>query len=113
MKILLLKFRNIGDVLLITPLISNLKAYYKDAQIDVAVNRNTEPMVILNPNINKVIIYERELFKTSSLLIKIWKEAKFFFSFRKENYDMVINLTEGDRGAIISWLTKAPVRIGT
>ena len=25
---------------------------------------------------------------------------------------MVINLTEGDRGAIISWLTKAPVRIG-
>ena len=112
MKILLLKFRNIGDVLLITPLISNLKAYYKEAQIDVAVNRNTEPMVILNPNINKVIIYERELFKTSSLLIKIWQEVKFFFSFRKENYDMVINLTEGDRGAIISWITKAPVRIG-
>jgi heptosyltransferase-3 len=112
MKILLLKFRNIGDVLLITPLVSNLKAYYEDAQIDVAVNHHTEPMVTLNPNINKVIIYERELFKTSSLFIKIWKEAKFFFSFRKENYDMVINLTKGDRGTIISWLTKAQVRIG-
>ena len=112
MKILLLKFRNIGDVLLITPLVSNLKAYYKDAQIDVAVNHHTEPMINLNPNINKVIIYERELVKTSSLFIKIWKETKFFFSFRKENYDIVINLTEGDRGAIISWLTKAPVRIG-
>ena len=112
MKILLLKFRNIGDVLLITPLVSNLKAYYKDAQIDVGVNRNTEPMVSLNPNINKVIIYERELFKLSSLPKKIWKEAKFFFSFRKDKYDMVINLTEGDRGTIISWFTKAPVRIG-
>ena len=82
MKILLLKFRNIGDVLLITPLVSNLKAYYKEAQIDVAVNRNTESMVILNPNINKVIIYERDLVKTSSLFIKIWKEIKFFISFR-------------------------------
>ncbi len=112
MKILIIKFRNIGDVLLITPLISNLKAYYKEAQIDVAVNRNTEPMVAINPNINKVIIYDRELFKTSFLPIKIWKEVKFFFSFRKENYDMIINLTEGDRGTIISWLTKAPVRIG-
>jgi len=50
MKILLLKFRNIGDVLLITPLVSNLKAYYKDAQIDVAVNHHTEPMINLNPN---------------------------------------------------------------
>ena len=112
MKILLVKFRNIGDVLLITPLVSNLKAYYKEAQIDVAVNHHTESMVTLNPNINKVIIYKRELIKTSTLFIKIWKEAKFFFSFRKENYDMVINLTEGDRGSIISWITKAPVRIG-
>ena len=112
MKILLLKFRNIGDVLLITPLVSNLKAYFEEAQIDVAVNYHTDPMINQNPNINKVIIYERELFKTSSLLIKIWKEAKFFFSFRKENYDMVINLTEGDRGAIISLITKSPVRIG-
>ena len=112
MRILLLKFRNIGDVVLISPLISNLKAYYKEAQIDVAVNRNTESMVTLNPNLHKVIIYERVLLKKSFLLIRIWKELKFFFSFKKENYDIVINLTEGDRGSIISWFTRAPVRIG-
>ena len=56
MKILLLKFRNIGDVLLITPLVSNLKAYFEEAQIDVAVNYHTDPMINLNPNINKFII---------------------------------------------------------
>ena len=70
MKILLLKFRNIGDVVLISPLISNLKAYYKEAQIDVAVNRNTESMVTLNPNLHKVIIYERGLLKKSFLITK-------------------------------------------
>ena len=63
MKILIIKFRNIGDVLLMTPLVSNLKVYYKDAQRDVAVNHHTDPMINLNPNINKVIIYDRESVK--------------------------------------------------
>ena len=112
MKILLVKFRNIGDVLLVTPLVSNLKAYYNDAQIDIAVNRYTEPMINLNPKINKVIIYDRKVVKTSSLVKKIYKEIKFLYSFRKENYDMVINLTEGDRGTLVTWVTKAPIRIG-
>jgi len=98
--------------LLITPLLSNLKYYYNDALIDVAVNHSTEPMINLNPDVNKVIIYERELANKSSLFIKICKEIKFYFSFRRESYDIVINLTEGDRGAIVSWFTKAPIRIG-
>ena len=112
MKILLLKYRNIGDVLLITPLISNLKMHFPEAQIDVGVNKGTESMVSLNPNVNKVIIYDRFITKSLSKLKMLWKEVIFFTSFRKEKYDMVINLTKGDRGTIISWLSKAPVRIG-
>jgi len=51
MKILLIKYRNIGDVLLVTPLINNLKLFYPNAQIDIALNHGTEDMVTLNPNI--------------------------------------------------------------
>ena len=69
MKILLLKFRNIGDVLLITPLISNLKNYYPKAQIDIALNKGTESMLTLNPNINKIIIYDREFIKSLSFFL--------------------------------------------
>ena len=112
MKILLIKFRNIGDVLLITPLLSNLKSHYSDALIDVAVNRTTESMISQNPQVNKIIIYDRESSNKFSLFGKIWNEIKFYFSFRKEGYDIVINLTEGDRGAIVSWFSKAPIRIG-
>ena len=92
MKILLLKYRNIGDVLLITPLINNLKAYYPEAQIDVSVNKGTESMISLNPKINKVIIYDRKIIKSLSLLRKLWKEIQFSYAFRKEHYDIVINL---------------------
>jgi len=112
MKILILKFRNIGDVLLITPLLSNLKQYYPESQINVAVNKGTEPMVSLNPNINKLIAYDRDFIKSLSLAKRLLQEIQFSLAFRKERYDMVINLTEGDRGTQISWLTGAPIRIG-
>ncbi|WP_236618648.1 glycosyltransferase family 9 protein [Lebetimonas sp. JH292] len=42
LKILVVKFRNIGDVLLTTPLIKNLKLNYPDSQIDCVVNKGTE-----------------------------------------------------------------------
>jgi heptosyltransferase-3 len=99
-------------VLLITPLLSNLKQYYPESQINVAVNKGTEPMVSLNPNVNKLIIYDRDLIKSLSPVKKLLQEIRFSFAFRKERYNMVINLTEGDRGAQISWLTGAPIRIG-
>lgn len=112
MKILVLKFRNIGDVLLASPLLSNLKLYYINSKIDIAVNKGTEAMVEGNPNINKVIVYDRERIKHLAIFNKIWSEFNFIWQFRKEKYDLVINLTEGDRGAQIALLSKAPVRVG-
>jgi len=112
MKILLIKFRNIGDVLLVNPLINNLKLFYPNAQIDFALNHGTEDMVTLNPDISRVLIYDRKYIKSQNFLNRIFKEGKFFFSFRKNNYEIVINLTEGDRGGLIAKLTNAPIRIG-
>ena len=57
MKILLLKFRNIGDVLLSTPLVNNLRHHYPNGQIEFCVNKETEAMLTLNPNLNKIITY--------------------------------------------------------
>ena len=112
MKILVLKFRNIGDVLLINPLLDNLKQHYPQAVIDIALNKGTESMVDANPNVNQVITYDRESIKALSVVGQALSELRFFLSFRKAKYDMVINLTEGDRGAQIALFSGAPIRIG-
>ena len=112
MKILLIKYRNIGDVLLVTPLIKNLKLFYPNAQIDIALNRGTEDMITLNPNISRVLVYNREHIKSQNLLQRILDESKFFLSFRNNNYEIVINLTEGDRGGLITKFINAPIKIG-
>ena len=111
-KILIMKFRNIGDVLLITPLIKNLKLQFPNALIDVAVNHGTQDMVTLNQNINDVIIYDRDSIKKLSLVKRSIAELKFAYTLRNKQYDMVINTTKGDRGAQLALFSGARIKIG-
>lgn len=110
MKILVIKFRNIGDVLLTTPLIKNLKMNFPEARIDVAVNKGTEAMLKGNPNINRIYTYDRSYYKSLPKLKRFIEEYKFLKSFK--NYDVVINTTEGDRGAFIAKFSNAKIKIG-
>ena len=100
MKILVIKFMHIGDVLLITPLLKNLKYYFPDAEIDVALNKGTEEMITENPNVGKIHTYDRVKIKSLSLFPRLTAEFDFAMEIRREEYDMVINLTSGDRGLL-------------
>jgi heptosyltransferase-3 len=111
-KILLAKFRNIGDVLLSTPLILNLKNIYPDSQIDVVLNEGCEDMILNNPNVDNVIIYERSRIKQLSIFLQIKEEIKFTRNIRSNSYDIVINLTEGDRGAQLALFSGAKIKLG-
>jgi heptosyltransferase-3 len=110
MKILVIKFRNIGDVLLTTPLIKNLKLNFPDAKIDVVVNKGTEAMLKHNPDINEVYTYNRNEYKKLPFFKRMVKEYRFLKSFK--DYDIVINTTEGDRGAFIAKFSNAKIKIG-
>ena len=50
MKILVIKFRHIGDVLLSSVLAKNLKEIYPDSTVDYLVNAESIDMLTLNPN---------------------------------------------------------------
>jgi heptosyltransferase-3 len=112
MKILVMKFRNIGDVLLSTPLIDNLKAAFPEATIDFALNKNCAEMIALHPHVHNLLCYDRGQIKQEAFVSRLWSEAGFYHQVRKNQYDMVINLTEGDRGASLAWLSRAKTRVG-
>jgi len=112
MKILVIKFRNIGDVLLVTPLLHNLKRFYPQAKIDVAINSDAKDILIENPHIDNLIIYERNNINNLPKAKRIFWELIFFLDFVRKSYDLVINLTEGDRGGLISKLTLSKIKIG-
>lgn len=111
-RILIMKFRNIGDVLLTTPLIKNLKLNYPDSLIDIAVNKGCEDMVTLNPYINDVLIYDRAKIKKGNLFNRLKDELLFAYKIKKNRYDLVINTTKGDRGAQLAFISGAKTKIG-
>jgi len=112
MKILIIKFRNIGDVLLSTPLIENLKYHYPDAKIDFALNAGCQDMISFNPDIRNIFIYDRNRIKQKHLIERVKDEIEYVNNIISNKYDLVINLTEGDRGAIIALLSKANKKLG-
>lgn len=112
MKILILKFRNIGDVLLATPLIENLKYHYPQSQIDFVLNKECADVITLNPNINEVISYDRAYVKKLSIILQLKAEWQFTKQIKNNAYDLVINLTEGERGAQLVYFSGAKTKLG-
>jgi len=112
MKILITKFRSLGDVILLTPLISNLKANYPEAQIDLMLNKGTDVMVKHNPKIGQIILHDRSWHSTLTIWQRIKIEFQTLREIRQLNYDMVISTDRGDRGAQIAYFSGAEIRIG-
>lgn len=68
------------------------------------VNPSTEAIIATNPHLDEVLIAER----TRSLI----SQLRFAAALRGRRFDLVVDLTDGDRAAILSRLTGAAVRIG-
>ncbi len=100
------KMRNIGDVLMITPVLRALRETFPDARITVIVNTGTEAMLAANPHIDDVIVYRRG---EGTVLGREWK---FIRDLRRGNFDLTIGFTEGGRTAWCSWLSGARYRFG-
>jgi heptosyltransferase III len=102
-NILVIKLRYLGDVLLSTPILTALRERFPTARLTMAVNQGTEDMVKWNPDLHDVIVVERG---------GIAAQLRALHQVRQRRFDCVIDLTDGDRSAILAWFSGAPVRIG-
>jgi heptosyltransferase-3 len=110
-SILVFKQRNIGDVLLATPAIHALRSAWPSARIAVAVNSGTEEMVSGNPDIDRVFVFDRGTRDAGGA--RRWREeGRFLGGIRAWRPDLAVQLTEGDRGAILAFLSGARFRVG-
>jgi len=110
-NILVIKLRNIGDVLLIVPAVRALKETFSGARICVLVNPGTEAMLTGNPLVDKVIVLNRDKDK-KGLTGKVRGGIGFMKTLRAEGFDMTVDLTGGDRAAFTAVATGARYRLG-
>jgi heptosyltransferase-3 len=108
--VLVIKLRYIGDSIWMLPFVENLKLNLPNAKLSVIVNKGTEPFFYTSPAVDTVIPFHRREIKGKSLgMIKF---LSFIKDIRKSKPDVVIELTDGDRAAIITFLSGARLRIG-
>jgi heptosyltransferase III len=101
-KILVIKFGGIGDVILSTPVLPNLKGYFPDAEIHFLTHTNCRDIFIDNPCITRYYSYNFGE-PDSKRLLK---------SMRDKEFDLVIDLYGNPRSASITFFSKAKYRVG-
>ena len=104
-KILLIQTAFLGDVILMTPVISELKRLIPSAEIDVLVKKGNESLLLHNPDIRTVYIFNKSQGK--------WKSVFHFIkTFRREAYDLTLNLHRFGSSGLIAGFSGATLRYG-
>ena len=98
-KILIIQTAFLGDVILATPIISELKRIFPDTKIDFLVKKGNQSLLENNPHLDNIFTFDKSNGK--------WKNiARLIKQFRKERYDLVINLQRFSSSGIISGFSK-------
>ncbi|HUI66569.1 MAG TPA: glycosyltransferase family 9 protein, partial [Bacteroidota bacterium] len=101
-RILVIKLRAIGDVILSTIVTGNLRRAFPDASIDYLTEPPSRDVVKGNRFINSVVIYDRRSMNGLDLIRTV----------RQGEYDLVIDLFGNPRTALVTRLSGARVRAG-
>ncbi len=105
-RILVIKLRYLGDVLLTTPLFDTLRTHFPEVFIAAAVYKGTEDMLTDNPAVNKIFTVEKD----SNFLSDLQKQLQLIREIRNFKFDIVLELTNNDRGAVLAYTSGAKKR---
>ncbi|NND51133.1 MAG: glycosyltransferase family 9 protein [Flavobacteriaceae bacterium] len=105
MKILVIQQKMIGDVLTTALLFEALKRKYPKSELHYVINSNTEAVIRHNPFIDKLLMYTPEIQSQKSDFYKFLKVI------RSENYDVVIDAYSKLSSNLMSFYSRAKMRI--
>jgi ADP-heptose:LPS heptosyltransferase/O-antigen ligase len=101
-RVLVIATRQIGDVLLTTPLIHSARRCWPQARIDVLAFAGTAGMLRGNPDVNQLLEYPARLGLRG--LASLARQLR-------RRYDLALVADPGDRAHLIGWMA-APLRSG-
>lgn len=102
-KILIIKLRGIGDVILSTVILDNLKKDFPSTQIDILTEKPSKNALEELRQIDNIILFERR-----STLKRIYQ----IFEIRSKKYDLVMDIFSNPSTALITRFSGARYRAG-
>lgn len=110
-RVLVVKIRYIGDVLLSTPVFRGLREAFPAATLTALVARGTEEVLLHHSDVDEVLTVDRAGEGTGSW--HRWSDhLRLVRRLRERRFDVAIDLTDGDRAAFLTWASGARLRVG-
>ncbi len=103
----MIRLRLVGDVVFTTPVVRALRRTWPDARLTYLVEEAAAPIVRHNPHLDEVIVLGRQ-----RGLARIRADLATGRRLRHARFDVVLDLHGGPRAALLTWLSRAPRRIG-
>ena len=104
-KVLIIQTAFIGDVILATSLIETLKSEFPDLDIHFLLRKGNETLLQNNPNVSKVMIWDKIVNKYQDL-------SRIIRDIRRERYDVVFNLQRFFSTGLITTFSGAKLNVG-
>lgn len=112
-RILVVRYRFIGDTILTVPFLRNLRRAYRQATIDVLVGPQSGAVLEGCPYINELIVFDTTRFhKYDSGAGRTGNFFQYAVQLRRRRYDLVFLLKRSLSSALLAWLTGARYRVG-
>ncbi len=106
-KILVIQTAFIGDVILVIPLLETIAHEFKTAQLTVVATPKGKEILMGNPNISEIIVYDKK--GRDKGFLKFIEMVK---KIQKEKFDLAIIPHHSLKSSLLAYLAKIPKRIG-
>ncbi|MHB9030730.1 MAG: glycosyltransferase family 9 protein [Candidatus Latescibacterota bacterium] len=101
----------LGNLVLMTPLLSALKAAFPEAEVDALISEGFEEILAGNPNVDRLFLFRKRTFRLFP-----WRYIGLTRELRRKRYDLAIDVSDGRHfslnGALLLRFSGARHRLG-
>ncbi|MBN1541626.1 glycosyltransferase family 9 protein, partial [candidate division KSB1 bacterium] len=102
-RILISRLRFMGDIILTTPLLHQIRLLYPHAHITYLAETPYHTLLQNHPDVDRILAYRRS---------HIRDQLKLAFTLLNETFDLAIDLFGNPRSGLMIFLSGAAIRIG-
>ena len=102
-KILIIQLRQMGDVLLTTPVIRSLRNCLPDAHITFLTEESAYPIIEDNDDLSEVIVIKRKQ--------TLMEQIRVILDIRKRSFDLIFDFFANPRTGYIAFFSKAQMTV--
>ena len=110
-RILVVKLDHLGDVLLATPVFSNLRQAYPDAELHALTGTWSRVVLERHPDVDKVLAYNSPSFSRTGQPTSLRETFQLYKQLRRQKYDLLVVLRNDWRTVCFALLRVTPKRL--